>query len=503
MNNGKICISVCAETADEMIAKIRRAELLADMIEVRFDCLPLAQAAFLLAQIADSAFTKPLIATLRASEQGGKNLASLDERAAFWQAKKSDRFSAVDVEEDAFDAAVDWSNRILSFHVFEKSSLNLSDIYKRLCSRNDLIKLAAYAEDITDSIPVWKLIEKALWQDKEIIPIAMGDAGKWTRILGLAHGAYMTYASLDDGEETADGQITASDLIDVYRVRELDKNTELYGVIGDPVSSSLSPYMQNPAFAATGVNAVFIPLLVKDLDEFIRRMVTPATREVELNFGGFSVTMPLKQAIIKHLDEIDPVAERIGAVNTVKISGGKLIGYNTDAHGFITPLKTQFGELKNARVAVIGAGGAARACVYALAQAGADVTVFVRDLQKAEVFKNEFQVKLKQLPTDNSQLQTDLDIVVNATPLGMKGAFENDSPLTAEQLKGVKFVYDLVVRRDDTPLLREAENAGASTLGGLEMLIAQGIKQFAIWTGREAPEELMRESLKARIDKRQ
>ena len=194
----------------------------------------------------------------------------------------------------------------------------------------------------------------------------MGEAGQWTRILGLGHGAFLTYASVDADRETADGQITADELVNVYRAKQLDRDTRVYGVLGDPVSSSLSPYMHNAAFKDAGLNAVFLPLQVKDLDAFMRRMVLPAIREVELNFAGFAVTMPHKQTIMKYLDDIDPVAKKIGAVNTVKIDGDKLIGYNTDAHGFITSLKQRIPDLKGVRHAVLGAGGAARAVIHAL-----------------------------------------------------------------------------------------------------------------------------------------
>jgi 3-dehydroquinate dehydratase/shikimate dehydrogenase len=323
----------------------------------------------------------------------------------------------------------------------------------------------------------------------------MGEAGKWTRILGLAHGAYMTYASLDEGEETADGQISAKDLVDVYRVKELDKDTRVYGIIGDPVSSSISPIMQNAAFVHDGMNAVFIPLLVKDLDEFTRRMVRRATREVELNFAGFSVTMPHKLSIMRHLDEIDMAAAKIGAVNTIKIIDDKLIGYNTDAHGFITPLMEKFGDLKGARVAVLGAGGAARACVYALKQEGAQITVFVRDKKRAGDFVSDFDVDLKQLPTGNCKLPSATDIVVNATPVGMKGKLEDQTLLNADELSGVKLVYDLVARPVTTALASEAKKAGVPTIGGVEMFIAQGVWQFEIWTGRDAPADVMRDSV--------
>ena len=476
MNKGKICVSVCAETADEMIANIKRAEEFADLIEVRFDCLHTDQIDNLFEQIGDSAITKPLIATFRAPEQGGNNSANLNSRFEFWRhARKG--FWAADLEEDVVSVTGNWAVRIASFHAFGGAPDNLDLILERLLSSSaDVFKLAVQTNNLTDAIAVWKLLNRARAENKSVIPIAMGEAGKWTRILGLAHGAFMTYASLDIGRETADGQITAKDLIEIYRVKELDKNTKVYAVIGDPVSESLSTYMHNPAFVAAGLNAVFVPLLVRDLDEFMRRMVKPDTREVELNFGGFSVTMPHKQSIIKHLDIVDPIAEKIGAVNTVNVDGGKLIGYNTDAHGFITPLKEKFGDLSESRVAIFGAGGAARACVYALKQENADVTVFARDRQKAETFAGEFDVKFAEISKADSQDPkthvSAFDIVVDATPLGMKGTFDKDSLFTAGQLNGVKFVYDLVTKPVDTPLICEAKKAGIPSIGGLEMLVA-------------------------------
>ena len=210
---------------------------------------------------------------------------------------------------------------------------------------------------------------------QQIIPIAMGESGKWTRILGLAHGAFMTYAALDTGKETAPGQVSAKDLIEVYRAKELDENTEVYGIIGGNTSYSMSPYIHNAAFKFHKLNAVFVPLQMQNLDEFIKRMVRAETREIDLNFKGFAVTIPHKQNIIKHLDYLDDSAKKIGAVNTVKIENGKLYGYNTDAHGFIEPLKNAYGNLKNTKVAILGAGGAARACIYALKKEGAEVTL--------------------------------------------------------------------------------------------------------------------------------
>jgi len=572
MNNGKICVSVCSETADEMIAKIKQAEEFADVVEVRFDCLADSEFDRSLELLKNLDCKKPLLATLRPNEN-----ADLTPAKVLWRKRDKIKkelyliespkrfrrwFDILDIEsiryvdfEYDIHAKLSWCmwfvdfwdngyeakperelaaklkdrNLILSEHYFLREKIDLDEIYRRLVPREreselkdpnfveellyivpEIIKIAATSDDITDTILMWNLLKRANSENQKIIPIAMGDAGKWTRILGLAHDAYMTYASLESGNETAPGQVTAKDLVEVYRVKDLDKDTQVFGVIGDPVAQSISPYMHNPAFVDRGINAVFLSLLVKNIDEFIRRMVRPETREVELNFAGFSVTMPHKQAIIPHLDAIDPTAKAIGAVNTVKITNGKLTGYNTDAHGFITPLKEKYGDVKDAKVAVFGAGGAARACVYALKQEGANVTVFARDAAKGKAFADEFGVKFSEIsdgqdPKVKDQrpktILSDFDILVDTTPLGMKGEHENDSLFTADELKGLKFVYDLVTKTTDTPLIAEAKNAGIPSTGGLDMLIAQGCKQFEIWTGYEAPAKLMRDSLVVRMPK--
>ncbi|MEK7854709.1 MAG: shikimate dehydrogenase, partial [Acidobacteriota bacterium] len=233
------------------------------------------------------------------------------------------------------------------------------------------------------------------------------------------------------------------------------------------------------------------------LDEFMARMVKPETREVDLNFRGFSLTNPHKQAVIRHLDGINETAEKIGAVNTVKIEDGKLFGYNTDAPGFILPLQAQFGSLRGINVSVVGAGGAARACIYALQQENANVTLFARDPAKAEALGDEFKIPVATLAPERSFGTT--DVLINTTPLGTSGDNENASIATAEQLRGVKLVYDLVYNPIETLLIRNAKAAGVPTIGGLEMLIAQGARQFEIWTGEKAPLDEMAAGVKKKL----
>jgi 3-dehydroquinate dehydratase/shikimate dehydrogenase len=556
MNNGKICISVCAETADELYYQLEKASRLADLVEVRLDCLQADEFDRSLEVIATLRTNIPLLATLRPNKDADltpqkreyrnnkekkTHLAESEKRFRRWfRILELEQFKLADFEYD-IHAKLRWcmgfvtfwgskyeatSERelarklkdrelILSEHYFLQGKIDLFETYDRIAPKRNtgenisdgveevrfiedrILKIAANSSDIIDSIQIWKLLERAKADGNRIIPIAMGEAGKWTRILGLAHGAYLTYASLESGSETAPGQISAEDMLNVFRVKDLDESTDVYGIIAGNTSYTMSPYVHNAAFKAAGLNSVFVPLQVSDLDEFIRRMVRPETREVELNFKGFSVTNPHKQAVIEHLDELDAAARKIGAVNTIKVIDGKLHGYNTDAPGFIEPLKAKLGDLAGSRVAVFGAGGAARAVVYSLKNEGANVTVYARDASKAKILAEEFQLDAEQLPDDDAPISA--EVVVNATPLGTKGEFVNATAATARQLNGTKLVYDLVYNPAETQLLKEAKSAGAMTLNGFDMLIAQAVRQFEIWTGLKAPVDEMTDAARKRL----
>jgi len=562
MNNGKICVSVCAETAEDLIKQIKRAEDLADVIEIRFDCLNESEFDSALQKVSELNCKKSFLATFRPKNEHADLTPALriyknNEEKELHRINAKHRFNCwerildiknikyVDFEYD-IHSLLHWNMNFVNFwntkfeakkerqlaaklenkklifseHFFLRGKIDLEETYDRLAPNTDdsyekddvkelryiipsIIKIAARTDDITDTISMWKLLERAKSENNQIIPIAMGESGKWTRILGLAHGAFMTYAALDSGKETAPGQVSVADLIDVYRVKNLNEQTEVYGIIAGNTSYSMSPFMHNAAFKFHDLNAVFMPLQMQNLDEFIKRMVREDSREIELNFKGFSVTNPHKQSIIKHLDFIDETAKKIGAVNTVKIIDGKLHGYNTDAHGFIAPLLNSYGDLTNAKVAVFGAGGAARACIYALKTSGADVTIFARDLEKAKILAEEFQITDYKLHNPKTKDQkpkpdfNDFDIIVNTTPLGTKGELENESIVRAEQIEKVNLVYDLVYNPFQTKLMSEADNANVPKIGGMAMLIAQAMEQQKIWIGLDAPmKEMSAEVLK-------
>ena len=476
MNRNKICVPVC-ETKIDALRNVERAE----WIELRLDCLESTPES-LIEVLQD--VSRPVILTFRPSEEGGYRQLTREERLRFWN-DVAPRGAGIwwDIEGDlAHELSPDWSRIIVSHHDFNGVPDDLNEIYERLAATPaHVIKIAVQADNIVDCIPIFKLLDHARQEGREVIPIAMGNAGIATRIFGPSRGAFLTYGSSDDESATAPGQVTAHNLRTLYRIDDLDRETMVCGLIGLPVMQSVSPKFHNGWFAAEGLNAVYLPLEVKDLDSFMNRMVHPRSRELSWNLRGLSVTAPHKQNVMDHLDWIDSTAQAIGAVNTIVIEADRLLGYNTDASGFIDPLLQRFESLAGRRAAIIGAGGAARAAIWALRQQKANVTVFARNITKAQPLAESFGVDCQQLA---SATFADYDLVVNTTPLG-SGAYIDQSPVTAEQLNGVRCVYDLIYNPADTRFLNEARSAGCDTIGGLEMLVAQAKLQFELWTGRQ------------------
>ncbi len=492
--NPKICVPVGAETLEELRAKTKCAADVADIVELRVDYLRDIEIEKL-ASFIDSVSTQTLL-TYRPKEQGGKSGANLEKRIEFWTKAKNFSATFFDFELDLATilkdgGELDWRRVIVSHHDFEKTPDDLEKIYEAMTQTPArILKIATQANDATDCIKHFQLLERAKREGRELIPIAMGEAGKFTRIVFPALGSFLTYAALDDESGTAPGQITAKDLREVYRIDEINMNTKFYGIVGHPVSHSVSPDMHEAAFRHFGINAFYFKYDYKEIGRFVNGFLRSKDF---LRLYGASVTAPHKQTVMKHLDWIDETAKEIGAVNTIVVENDLLFGYNTDAVGFITPLKTSYGGLKNARCALIGAGGAARAAVWALQNEGADVTLFARDTVKA---KANFDLDCK--PLDGANFGG-FDIVVNTTPLGTKGKLENETPAVAEQLEGAGLVYDLVYNPFTTAFQREAQSIYIPTIGGLAMLVAQAMEQFKLWTGLDVPKEVMNNAAVAKV----
>ncbi len=268
---------------------------------------------------------------------------------------------------------------------------------------------------------------------------------------------------------------------------KIDGATLVHGIIGKPVAHSLSPAMHNSAFAALGMNRVYVAFEVSDLPRAVAGIRG-------LGLAGLSVTIPHKEAIIPHLDEVEPVAAAIGAVNTVVCRGGRLVGHNTDWTGANRALAREM-ELAGSRVVLIGAGGAARAIGFGLIEAGAGVVVANRGRERGEALARDLGcgfVPLEEMEDVSG------DALVNATSVGMEPDVEK-CPVPAAAVKRFPVVMDIVYAPVRTRLLAEAEAAGCRVVNGLEMLLYQGMAQFELWTGEKAPEEVMRGVLEERF----
>lgn len=263
----------------------------------------------------------------------------------------------------------------------------------------------------------------------------------------------------------------------------IDGKTKLYGIMGNPVSHSLSPAMHNAAFQACSLNKAYVAFEVVDVPRAMDGFRA-------LGVGGVSVTIPHKQAVIPLLDDIDPVARNIGAVNTLLIDGGRITGYNTDWIGANQALEMII-NLSGATVLVIGAGGSARAIGFGLQEKGATVILANRTLAKGQALARDLNCQCFPL----AEIETlKVDALVNTTSVGMTPNI-NETVVPRALLETNPAVMDIIYAPSETRLLREAREAGCKTVNGFYMLLFQGVAQFELWTGHSAPVEIMREKL--------
>jgi 3-dehydroquinate dehydratase/shikimate dehydrogenase len=494
IKGAKVCISIGAESLSAYSSLCERAVCAGDVVELRVDYLHKIE----FEKLSELIRSVPCetILTFRPKEQGGMSNASLKERIRFWSKAKKLPATFFDFESDLVfalkdDKEINWRRIIVSHHDFEKTPDDLETLYETMSQTPArILKIATQANDANDCIAHFRLLERAKKDGRELIAIAMGEAGKITRILAPLFGSFLTYAALDDEQATAPGQVTVKDLREKYRIDEINMDTKIYGLVGHPVSHSVSPEMHDAAFRHHGINAMYWTHDTKDISTFVEWL----REKVFLNWRGASVTIPHKQTVMKHLDWIDETAKEIGAVNAIVIENNLLLGYNTDAKGFIEPLKNFYSDLRGARCAVIGAGGAARAVAWALKKESADITIFARDIERA---RKKFDVNAERL--GDSKFSS-FDIVINTTPLGTKGKLENETPATAEQLYGIGLVYDLVYNPLTTRFILEAQSVDVPTIGGLEMLVAQAAEQSKLWTGLDAPIDVMRKAAMEKLN---
>jgi 3-dehydroquinate dehydratase/shikimate dehydrogenase len=432
------------------------------------------------------------IATCRRSENGGKFSGSLVAELEILAKCAEAGFHLVDLELESAESAkkADLAKLretgiglLISYHDFTGTH-DLDGIFRRIDIYGpDFIKVVPTAKALVDNITLIRFLER-MNDHSNIIGICMGDAGIISRVLGVRSGSAFTFAAATVGEETGPGQIAARTLIETYRIEQVDVATKVYGVAGNPIRSSLSPIMMNTAFRRETVNAVYLALETHKLSDLLKLVQ-------EIPIQGLSVTMPLKQEILAHLERTDPLSAKIGACNTVVRvpsgeNAGKLLGFNTDVAGVVRPLEKRVASLRDAKVLVLGAGGAARAAVFGLRDKGANVFILNRTAETAQKLARQTGAKTIK---KEALAKTPFDIVVNATPVGMAG--NKAAPLLDEKDLNAKLVFDLVYNPLETPLIRLARQMAIPYITGVEMFVQQGARQFEIFTGKPAPEEEM------------
>ena len=421
------------------------------------------------------------VATCRRRAGGGRLLGSI-QRELYWLKRAGEAGCAwCDIEVETQRelsrnslAELGLPRILLSLHDFKRTPARVASARVSCQPAVGAVKIAANAKTIADSVRLLRVARHL----KNLVAVPMGEVGLPARVLALREGSQLAYAPI--GEATAPGQVSLYDLKHLYRAHQLTSRTQIYGVIGNPVSHSPSPLMHNTAFIAREIDAVYLPFRASDLRDFLKSIP-------ELGIRGFSITIPHKQAILKHLQECDPLAARIGAVNTVVVrNDGSLFGCNTDHIGVLRALEKKL-VLRGRRILIFGAGGVARAAAFALSRAGAFVFICARRERAAHELARA--IGGEALPR-HALRHEKLDVIINATPIGMH-PHTDVSPLSPRELN-CHVVMDLINRPHKTQLLKAAARKGLATVSGIEMFIPQGVAQWELWTGKRAPESLMR-----------
>jgi 3-dehydroquinate dehydratase / shikimate dehydrogenase len=483
----RVCAVVAAPTAAEMVKQVRVALRSTSTVELRLDWMQsdAERSRFIcwLKKYHPSSAT--FLATCRRKQGGGRFPGDIA-RQLCWLVQARDagcQWCDIEMETyrelpEGFLRACPVPSRILlSIHDFERTPNLPREIVVARHGLVDAVKIAAKAQSIADSIRLLKVTRRS----RNFVAVPMGDMGLPARILALREGSALAYAPVV--QATAPGQVSLDEMIGLYRAHLLTRGTQVYGVIGNPISHSLSPLLHNMGFAAHHLNAVYLPFLVLQLGDFLS-----AIREFGIR--GFSVTLPHKQAILKYLEECEPLALEIGAVNTVVVRrDGSLYGCNTDYVGLLRALQRKL-RIKGSRVLIFGAGGAARSAAFALSRAGATVCVCARREKAARELARAVGGEI--VPRRALRAES-FDAILNATPVGMH-PYDGISPLSPAELN-CRIVMDLIYRPQRTQLLKLAARKGIAAVSGVEMFLAQGIAQWEIWTERRAPEAVMRRAV--------
>lgn len=484
------------------------AEAGADIVELRLDRLTHG--------VALPKYPVPVIVTCRPEWEGGESTLSDGFRITLLEvASANARYADLELatlRRHPGSRTFLAQRLIVSAHDFKGRPDRLTNLVVEMNGAGgDVNKVAWMARSIRDNLEAFELLQT---RQKPTIALCMGEAGLISRVLAKKFGGFLTFASLRDESATAPGQVTIHDMKRLFRWDAIGPATKVYGVVASPVAHSMSPAVHNAAFDETGHDGVYLPLLVNPGYESFKAFMESFVPFEGLDLSGLSVTLPHKENALKYLREkgaeVEELAERIGAVNTVVISraagGLALRGRNTDYAAILDSitdkLKIDRDALADLRVAVIGAGGTGRTAVAALAHYGATIVVYNRTREKADALALEFNGKDGRVVAAAWDKLCDscCHVFINTTSVGMHPNVD-ESPLGERSPKFTPetVVFDTVYNPMRTKLLQQAQAAGAKTIGGVEMFVRQAAAQFEAWTGMKAPAEVMRRTVESRL----
>ena len=494
MSKPLVCLTLTSPTLEENAALVRKYNRYIDVAELRVDFL--APDEQLSVRRFPAMVNVPCILTIRRTADGGRFTSNEMSRTmlfgralAFADQNPQKNFAYVDFEEDfrvpsLQDASLAFGVRIIrSCHDMEKPVKNLKAKCEAMRTTGyEIPKIAFMPKTLADVSDMFREAESMT--DYEHILCAMGPLGQVSRILAYKLHSYLTYVSPEETENNISGigHIDPVTLNDVYRFRSLSDATSLYAVTGWPLAKTSSPALHNEGYKINNLDALLFPLRSPSVSDVLDCASSLGVR-------GLAVTVPHKEAVMPELIKLDAEAQAIGACNTVVRTDEGWAGCNTDAYGFQTALLCFLGvkKLRRRRVAIIGAGGAAKAVAYVVKSLGAKACVFNRTLSHAKALADRYGFDYAPLgPEAAKKIEKYADIIVQTTSKGMSSGGEapkDGDSLYFYQFTGAETVFDLVYVPAVTPIMARAFQAGCKTCNGAEMLKYQGYKQFKIFTG--------------------
>jgi 3-dehydroquinate dehydratase/shikimate dehydrogenase len=491
----KICLCLTGKTINQDLLLLEKYRKYADLAELRVDCLD-AEERLYIRRFPELAGI-PVILTVRRDVDGGHftggegaRLKLLANGLAYANADSRFNFAYVDIEEDfnipsLEEAARTFGTRIIrSCHDLTGSIKDISAKMKLMKhSGDEIIKVAVAVKSTRDVLNVFRASNYLINQDK--ILICMGHYGIYSRILAERFGSFLTYTSAlsESVVPGAPGQMDISELSELYRFREITKKTKVYGIVGNPLKTSVSPWFFNTIFNLEDADTVYVPFPATDIGDFMELAN-------EMDVQGLSVTVPYKEAVLPYLAEKSEIVKSIGACNTLyRREDSSWYGRNTDYAGFTASLLNFLGRknLKWQKITIIGAGGVSRAVASEVFKMGGKALILNRTAHKAKSIAEQYNFRWGGLDNQGVELASKYnDIIIQTTSVGMEG-YDASDPLESYAFTGKEAVMDLIYTPPQTSFLKRAASAGCRTLNGYDMVIRQACLQYTFFFDREIP----------------